>query len=89
MLYLFDLLISILQSKFPGSSLEITQIDVGMYPFILLQTFLLLGGAVAEWSKALLLREKINENPKKISGSPPGLGNLKKNFSSFYNKFQK
>ena len=39
------------------------------------------GGAVAEWSKALLLREKINENPKKIPGSPPGLGNLlKKNF---------
>ena len=34
------------------------------------------GGAVAEWSKAILLREKINENPKKIPGSPPGLGNL-------------
>ena len=34
------------------------------------------GGAVAEWSKAQLLREKINENPKKIPGSPPGLGNL-------------
>ena len=33
-------------------------------------------GAVAEWSKALLLREKINEN-QKITGSPPGLGNLK------------
>ena len=33
------------------------------------------GGAVAEWSKALLEREKINEN-QKITGSPPGLGNL-------------
>ena len=33
-------------------------------------------GAVAEWSKPLLLREKINKNPKKIPGSPPGLGNL-------------
>ena len=32
-----------------------------------------LGGAVAEWSKALLLRKKINEN-QKIPGSPPGLG---------------
>ena len=31
------------------------------------------GGAVAEWSKALLKREKINEN-QKIPGSPPGLG---------------
>ena len=38
----------------------------------------ILGGAVAEWSKALLLGEKINENPKKIPGSPPGLGNLLK-----------
>ena len=37
------------------------------------------GGAVAEWFKALLWREKINENPKKIPGSPPGLGNLLKN----------
>ena len=36
------------------------------------------GGAVAEWSKALLLREKIKENPKEIPGSPPGLGTLKK-----------
>ena len=34
------------------------------------------GGAVAEWSKALLLREKINENPPKIPGLHPGLGNL-------------
>ena len=36
-----------------------------------------LRGAAAEWSKALLLREKINEN-QKITGSPPtpGLGNL-------------
>ena len=39
-----------------------------------------MGGAVAEWSKALLEREKINEN-RKIPGSPPGLGNLKKCFS--------
>ena len=31
------------------------------------------GGAVAEWSKALLKREKINEN-QKIPGLPPGLG---------------
>ena len=38
-----------------------------------------LGGVVAECSKALLLREKVNENIKKISGSPPGLGNLFKN----------
>ena len=29
------------------------------------------GGAVAEWSKALLLREKINENHK-IPGLPHG-----------------
>ena len=36
--------------------------------------FTVLGGAVAEWSKALLKREKINENQKKIPGSPPGLG---------------
>ena len=35
------------------------------------------GGALAEWSKALQLREKINEN-EKIPGSPPGLGNLEK-----------
>ena len=35
------------------------------------------GGAVAEWSKALQLKEKINEN-QKIPGSPPGLGQLKK-----------
>ena len=28
------------------------------------------GGTVAEWSKALLLREKINEKPKKIPGLP-------------------
>ena len=36
-----------------------------------------MGGAVAELSKALQLREKINEN-QKISGSPPGLGKQKK-----------
>ena len=29
------------------------------------------GGAVAEWSKALLGREKINDS-QKIPGSPPG-----------------
>ena len=34
-------------------------------------------GAAAEWSKVLLLRGKINKNLK-ISGLPPGLGNLKK-----------
>ena len=34
-----------------------------------------LRGAVAEWTQALLLREKINVN-QKIPGSPPGLGNL-------------
>ena len=34
------------------------------------------GGAVAEWSKALRLREKINEN-NKIPCLPPDLGNLK------------
>ena len=33
---------------------------------------------VAEWYKALHLREKINEN-QKIPGSPPGRGNLYKN----------
>ena len=33
------------------------------------------GGPVAEWSKALQLREKINENLR-IPGLPPGLGNL-------------
>ena len=36
-----------------------------------------IGGAAAEWSKVLLLRGKINKNLK-ISGLPPGLGNLKK-----------
>ena len=36
----------------------------------------IMGGAVAEWCKALLWREKINENPKKIPSLPPGLGNL-------------
>ena len=35
------------------------------------------GGSVAEWSKALKLREKINEN-QNIPGSPPGMDNLKK-----------
>ena len=34
-------------------------------------------GAVAKWSKALLLREKINESLK-IPGLPPCLGNLYK-----------
>ena len=33
------------------------------------------GGAVAEWSKALQFRKKINEN-KKIPGSPPDVDNL-------------
>ena len=42
-----------------------------------------LGGAVAEWSRALLLREKINEN-QKISGLPPGLGKLKKKRLQLY-----
>ena len=32
--------------------------------FIGLENFIKLGGAVAEWSKALLEREKINENQK-------------------------
>ena len=36
------------------------------------------GSAVAEWSKALLKREKINEN-QKIPVLPPGLGTFKKN----------
>ena len=40
------------------------------------ETFLKQGGAVAEWSKALLSREKINEN-QKIPGSPPGLGTFR------------
>ena len=35
------------------------------------------GAAVAEWSKALLEEEKINENQKN-SALPPGLGNLNK-----------
>ena len=35
------------------------------------------GDEVAERSKALLVREKININ-KKDPGSPPGLGNSKK-----------
>ena len=35
------------------------------------QTFGIQGGAIAEWSKALVQsKEKINEN-QKISGSPP------------------
>ena len=37
------------------------------------------GGAVAEWSKALLERE--NKRSKKIPGLPPGLG--KKKFQAF------
>ena len=41
------------------------------------QTHAFIGGAVAEWSKALLRREKINES-QKIPGSPPGPGHLKK-----------
>ena len=36
-----------------------------------------LGGTVAEWSKALRVREEINRN-QKIPGSTPGPGNLKK-----------
>ena len=42
------------------------------------QTDARLGGAVAEWSKALQLTEKTNEN-QNIPGSPhqaPGLGTL-------------
>ena len=35
-------------------------------------------GAVAEWSKALLVREKINENQKNPGSPPPDLGKLKK-----------
>ena len=35
------------------------------------------GGAVAEWSKAELLREIINKK-QKIPGLPPSLGKLKK-----------
>ena len=42
------------------------------------------GGAVAEWSKALLKREKINEN-QKIPGSPPGLGTFFKKKLINYN----
>ena len=34
------------------------------------------GGAVAEWSKALQLREKINENLKRSQVRPLDLGNL-------------
>ena len=36
-----------------------------------------MGGAVAECSKALLLREKINKN-QKIPGSPQAWANFKK-----------
>ena len=36
------------------------------------------GGAVAEWSKALLLREKINENPKRSQVRPPTWATFKK-----------
>ena len=43
------------------------------------------GGAVAEWSKALLKREKINEN-QKIPGSPPGLGTFKKIIKKIINE---
>ena len=35
-----------------------------------------MGGAVAEWSKALKLREKINRNQKTPGSPPPCLGNL-------------
>lgn len=35
------------------------------------------GGAVAQWSKALLNEREKNEN-QKILGSPPGLGDIKK-----------
>ena len=37
------------------------------------------GGAVAEWSKALLERESINENQKDPRFAPPGLGKLLQN----------
>ena len=37
------------------------------------------GGAVAEWFKALLVRENKRKNDKKIPGSPPNLGTFKKN----------
>ena len=40
------------------------------------------GGAVAEWPKALLVRENINEN-QKIPGSPPAWAPLKKISLSF------
>ena len=36
------------------------------------------GGTVAEWSEALLERNKINENQKRFQVRPPGRGNLQK-----------
>ena len=41
-----------------------------------------MGSAAAEWSKARLEREKINENPI-IPGWPPGLGNPKEKHFKF------
>ena len=43
-------------------------------------------GTVAEWSKALLKREEINEN-QKIPGSPPGRGSVKKVFIKGFQTF--
>ena len=40
------------------------------------------GGAVAECSKALLVRE--NKRSQKIPGLPPGLGNFKKKYIFFF-----
>ena len=40
---------------------------------------------VAKWSKALLLRERINENLK-IPGSPPAMGNLSKQYHAPYSQ---
>ena len=40
------------------------------------------GGTAAEWSKAQLEREKINET-QKIPGWPPGLGNPKEKHFKF------
>jgi hypothetical protein len=50
----------------------IYSIEIAMF-----QRSILAGGAVAEWSKALLEREKLNEN-QKIPGMPPDLGTLYK-----------
>ena len=42
------------------------------------------GGAVAEWSKALLVREN-KRKIKTIPGSPPDLGTFKKKLNSSLN----